>query len=394
MKKGRRRYDHQTLYNERQYGLYWYDWLWKLLRPLMVGAAAFLLVAGLLLTAWNTLGEKLWFPADENDQTPVTFVVESGSSLSTVANQLEQKGLIRNHAVLKYLMDFQGLSQKVQAGTYTLSKSMTLSEMIQQLTAGDGKALTTNITIIPGWNVEDIAKYLTEAGVAKNEQEVYDACNDAATYGAYYYIAEVISKGGAERRHYLLEGYLMPDTYEIYTSATVSDVVKKLLSQTEVVYTSAYHDRAAELGMTMDEVMTLASMIELEAKNEDFARVSAVFHNRLKTGMTLGSDVTVQYFTGSNKMALGSEQINQDSPYNTYLHPGLPEGPVCSPSKAAIQAALYPDETFLAEKYLYFCSTSPEEGTLYFSKTLEEHEAAVAIYRPLWEQYDQQRGAE
>ena len=101
--------------------------------------------------------------------------------------------------------------------------------------------------------------------------------------------------------------------------------------------------------------------------------------------MTLGSDVTVQYATHSEKMALTSEETGVDSPYNTYINPGLPVGPICSPSKAAITAALYPDETFVNEKYLYFCSTSPEEGTLYFSKTLEEHEAAVAIYRPLWE---------
>lgn len=374
------------------YGFFWYDWLWKLSRPLLVGLAACVLVGGVLLTGWQALGEKFFFPVDENDQTPVEFIVESGSSLTSVTQKLYEQGLVRNAAVLKYYMDFQGMSQKVQTGEYTLTRAMTLREISQQLTAGDGNPITMNITIIPGWDVEDIAAYLTRLGVASSEQAVYDLCNDAETFGAYYYIADVLATEDVQERTYLLEGYLAPDTYEIYTTATLDSVIKKLLSQVESVYDASCHDRAQELGMTMDEVITLASMIEKEAKTEDFAKVSAVFHNRLAEGMTLGSDVTVQYATHSEKMALTSEETGVDSPYNTYINPGLPVGPICSPSKAAITAALYPDETFVNEKYLYFCSTSPEEGTLYFSKTLEEHEAAVAIYRPLWEAYDQERG--
>lgn len=144
--------------------------------------------------------------------------------------------------------------------------------------------------------------------------------------------------------------------------------------------------------MTMDEIITLASMIEKEAKTNDFSRVSAVFHNRLKKNMTLGSDVTVQYFTGSQKMALTDTQTQQSSPYNTYINTGLPVGPICNPSKDAIRAALYPDDTFIRDEYLYFCSMDPREGTLYFSKTLEEHNEAVRLYRPLWEEYDRERG--
>ena len=144
--------------------------------------------------------------------------------------------------------------------------------------------------------------------------------------------------------------------------------------------------------MTMDEVFTLASMIEKEAKTADFAKVSAVFHNRLKAGMTLGSDVTVKYASGSQKMYLNDNDLAVDSPYNTYTHKGLPVGPVCNPSMDAIVAALYPDEQYVAQKYLYFCSTDPASGELHFSKTLEEHNAAVAMYRPLWEEYDKSRG--
>lgn len=144
--------------------------------------------------------------------------------------------------------------------------------------------------------------------------------------------------------------------------------------------------------MTMDEVFTLASMIEKEAKTADFAKVSAVFHNRLKKGMTLGSDVTVKYVSGSQKMALSDSDLAVDSAYNTYTRTGLPVGPICNPSMDAVVAALYPDEQYVAQKYLYFCSTDPDSGELHFSKTLEEHNAAVAMYRPLWEEYDRSRG--
>ncbi len=136
----------------------------------------------------------------------------------------------------------------------------------------------------------------------------------------------------------------------------------------------------------------MASMIEKEAKTDDFTKVSAVFHNRLKLDMKLDSDVTLKYYSGSKKMALPNSELGVASPYNTYMNKGLPIGPVCSPSKAAIKAALYPDEAFVAEQYLYFTSASPQEGTLVFNKTLAEHEAAAAKYWPLWEQYDKERG--
>ena len=110
--------------------------------------------------------------------------------------------------------------------------------------------------------------------------------------------------------------------------------------------------------------------------------------------MTLGSDVTVKYATGTARMSLTNQDLNVNSPYNTYRRQGLPIGPICSPSAAAIEAALYPDESFIAEKYLYFCSKDPDTGELYFSKTLAEHEAAVSIYAPLWQAYDQRTGAQ
>ena len=192
----------------------------------------------------------------------------------------------------------------------------------------------------------------------------------------------------------MLEGYLAPNTYEVYTSADEEEIIRKLLSQTEAVFPEEYQEQAETLGMTMDQILTLASMVEKEAKEQDFARVSAVFHNRLRAGMKLESDVTVHYITGVRRMSLTEEDLNRADAYNTYLYRGLPPGPICNPSPAAIKAALYPDQTLVAEKYLFFCAKEPESGELYFSRTLEEHERAVAVYAPLWKQYDQTRGLE
>ncbi|MCL1795995.1 MAG: endolytic transglycosylase MltG [Clostridia bacterium] len=392
MKTKRKRYNHQTLYAERQYGLYWYDWLWALARPLLICLGAGILVAGIALTAFNALGERFFWPVDEADDTPVSFVVESGSSLTRVANKLEEEGLIRNRTVLKYLVDFRGLSQKIQAGEYSLTRAMTLTEIIDHLATGDGNPITRKITIIPGWKAEDIAAYLVREGVASSSDAFLAICGDWQTFQKYYYIDEVLKAGNWSERKYLLEGYLAPDTYEVFTTATLDSIVQKLVSQTETVFGAEYHDRATAQGMTMDQAITLASIIEKEAKKDDFTKVSAIFHNRLQNNMPLGSDPTVKYTTNSEKMWLTEDQLNTESPYNTYRRTGLPIGPICSPSSDAIRAALYPDEQFLAEKYLYFCSTSPEEGTLVFTKTLQEHEAQVAIYKPLWQKYDQERG--
>ena len=320
------------------------------------------------------------------------FEVASGSSLSSVARKLEAAGLISNNTVFKYMADFMGMGQKIQSGDYELSRSMSATEILDQLISGDGKPLTAKITIIPGWTVENIADYLVEMDILDDRNELLSLCKTGENYSGYYFVEEILKTDDHAQRIYALEGYLSPNTYEVYTSTTADAIIRRLLSQTEAAYQIAYDERAQELGMTMDEVFTLASMIEKEAKKAEFAKVSAVFHNRLKKNMTLGSDVTIKYVSGSEKMSLNNNDLAVDSPYNTYQHTGLPVGPICNPSMGAVVAALYPDEQYLAQKYLYFCSTDPNSGSLHFSKTLEEHEAAVAMYRPLWEEYDRNRG--
>ena len=308
-------YSYERLREERKYGPYWYSWLWNILRPILIFVTVFVIVAGLLAMGWNYLDRHFAAPMDPGNTDPVIFEVKSGSSLTRVANNLEAAGLVRNRSVFKYYADFLGFGQKIQSGTYQLNRSMTMREIAEQLTAGDGTPLVRDITIIEGWTVENIAAYLARENVIADPDAFLSLCRTGEEFARYYYVADVRASANASSRLYALEGYLAPDTYEIYTSATVEEIIRKLLSQTEAVFKDEWHDRADELGMTMDQVITLASMIEKEAKQADFARVSAVFHNRLKSGMTLGSDVTVKYVTGTSRMSLTNEDLSVSSPY-------------------------------------------------------------------------------
>ena len=369
--------EERELIESRRYGFFWYDWIWRVLRPILVFVCSFVIICGLVYTGWQKVDEMFFAPTDSQNQEVVSFSVKSGSSLSAVSKNLEAAGLIHNHTVFKYMADFMGMGQKIQSGDYELTRAMSATEILDQLISGDGKPLTMKITIIPGWTVEDVANYLVEIKVLSSADEFLSLCKSGEAYNGYYFIEEVMKTGTVSQRKYALEGYLSPNTYEIYTSSSADTLIKRLLTQTEAAYLSGYDERAQELGLTMDEVFTLASMIEKEAKTSDFAKVSAVFHNRLKAGMTLGSDVTVKYVSGSQKMSLNDSDLAVDSPYNTYTHKGLPVGPICNPSMDAVVAALYPDEQYVAQKYLYFCSAEPESGRLVFSKTLEEHNKAV-----------------
>ena len=390
--KDEKDYTYRSIRDERRYGVTWYSALWTVLRPVMVGAAVLVLVTGICMTVWNKLYGEFAAPVDTADASEVAFEITSGQSLNRVAANLEEAGLIRNKTIFKYYCDFAGMGQKIQVGSYMLRKNMTINEIAEQLTAGDGNPMVRNITLIPGETVEEFAAKLVKNGALEKADTFLELCRTGEAFKDYYYIADVLGSGNAASRKYVLEGYLAPNTYEVYTSATEEEIIRKLLSQTEAVFPEEYQEQAETLGMSMDQILTMASMIEKEAKESDFTRVSAVFHNRLRAGMKLESDVTIHYITGVRRMSLSEADLGATNPYNTYLYRGLPPGPICNPSPAAIRAALYPDSAMVAEKYLYFCAKEPERGELYFSRTLEEHERAVAVYAPLWQQYDKNRG--
>ena len=371
-----------------------YAGIWKIIRPVLVYSCAFIVLVGILSTGWQSLNRYYLAPMDPGNDTAVPVTVTSGSSLSLVARQLEEKGLVRNSTVFKYYADLMGMGQRIQSGSYEMKKTMAAQDLLEMLVSGDGRPKTVRITIIPGWTIEDTADYLVDSGIYASRDKFLSLCEKGTAFNDIYFVQSLLQQGSQKQPTYALEGYLSPNTYEIYTSTEEESLIRRLLRQTESVYLTSYEERAEELGFSMGDVFTLASMIEKEAKTDDFAKVSAVFHNRLKKQMTLDSDATVKYVSGSSKMALNSADLAVDSPYNTYRLKGLPAGPICNPSMDAVMAALYPDEEYVSQQYLYFCSTDPGSGALHFSKTLEEHEAAVAMYRPLWEEYDQRRGAQ
>ncbi len=363
--------------------------VWRILRPFLIFACACLLVVGILATAWDFLYENYIMPPDPNDSTPVEFVVERGSSVSTIARELKEADLVRNKGVFQYLSEFIGKGHQLKAGTYTLSRDMTIPEIIDVLSAGDGGTDVMNFTIVEGLTVEEIGQSLVDQGVFESADRFLEICCTGEGIAEDYSFIQDVVDANDEGRAYVLEGYLYPDTYEIYVGSSEETVIGRMLDRMNVIYGVAYRTRAEELGMDMDEVITLASMIEREGKADSFDKVSAVFHNRLDAGMALGSDVTVQYALGVRRLVLTQEELAVDSAYNTYQHTGLPVGSICNPGNAAIEAALYPDSDYVEEGYLYFVLTDPETGELAFTKTLEEHDAIVEEYRPLWEAYDQ-----
>jgi UPF0755 protein len=173
-----------------------------------------------------------------------------------------------------------------------------------------------------------------------------------------------------------LEGYLFPDTYRVPWGAGAPDIVRQMLSRTDEAF-AAYLDRCAAMGWTPHEVLTMASIIEAEARvGEERSLISAVYHNRLRRGMRLEADPTVAYAMGGYRGRLLYRDLEIDSPYNTYRNGGLPPGPICSPGAASIRAALYPDPDSDA---LYFVARG--DGSHVFSRTLEEHERAVRAAR-------------
>ncbi len=390
----KRNFTYQSMRDEREFGPYWYSGLWNVFRPVLIGFATVIVVIGILSWIWNTVYAAYIAPVNAEDRTEIAFDVSSGQSLTRVASNLEKAGLVRSGTVFKYYCDFAGWGQKIQIGSYQLNASMTMEEIADQLTRGDGNPIVRNVTMIPGWTIEDFAARLVSDGVFESADRFLSLCRTGESFRDYYYVADVLSSGRAKERKYVLEGYLAANTYEIYTTATEEEVIRKLLSQTEHAFPADEQDVAESLGYSMDQILTLASLIEKEAKEADFAKVSAVFHNRLKANMKLQSDVTIHYVTGVRRMSLKDTDLAVSSLYNTYQVTGLPLGPICSPSAAAIEAALYPDATYVAENYLYFCAKDPESGELYFSRTLAEHEQAVAVYEPLWKAYDESRGIE
>lgn len=404
------KYSIRALHEDREYGVYWYAWLWKLVRPVLIFLCSVLMVVGMVSVGYDRLYGMFLAPVLADSAEVVTFQIEKGETVTQIGQRLQDANLLRDRRVFKYMVQFKGLTNDLSYGTFKLSPGMSVDQIIDELTSGS-QASERVITIVPGWTCEDIADYLVEIGALEERETFLKLCNDVDRFvGSSYALRDAQNAGTLVGRKYALEGYLAPDTYRVFISATPESIIYTLLNQHNKVidnvfyadrtqyYTDAegaYHEvETYDNPLSMDQTVILASMIEKEAANkEDYGRVSAVFHNRLKLGMKLESDPTVTYLTGKHKLALSDADTAQANNYNTYYVPALPIGPICNPSVAALEAAQSPDMEYIKAGYLYFCAMEPTSGKLAFSISSAEHEANVTRYRPLWEEYDRQQAA-
>ncbi|MDL2289147.1 endolytic transglycosylase MltG [Clostridia bacterium OttesenSCG-928-F22] len=356
-------------------------------RQVLIFLVSLAIVIGVIAIAASTLNQRYLAPVDETADYFIEITIPRGASVSRIASILEDQGIIRNKSVFKLTVDLMERSGKLRSGTYHLSPSMTMENVLDIISDGNTGDQEVRVTIKEGKTVEEIAAELVKMNLLNNTTEFLKLCNDVERYKNYSFISEMSEETLAGKK-YALEGYLFPDTYRFYSNASANEIIVKMLNQFNKVYSNEIIQKAEALNMTTDEVVIMASIIEREAKKDDFTKVSAVFQNRLRQDMRFESCATVQYLIGSKKLVLSEQEMSIDSPYNTYRNAGLPAGAISNPGLAAIEAAVDPDATLLKEGYLFFCLTEPETGVLVFAKTNAEHEANKAKYRDSWLEHD------
>jgi UPF0755 protein len=303
-------------------------------------------------------------PADSDKNKVVRIKIESKSTTNEIAHLLKNNGLIKNEFVFKVYSRITGLDRQLKAGDYALNPSFSLTEIINKLVSGSVNLYT--FTIPEGYTIQQIADSLEQKGFIKKEDFIKQIETGKFDFPYINDLSE------SENR---LEGFLFPDTYKIPDYYNETQIIEMMLNRFLDVYDADLVKKTKEMKMSVLEAVTLASIIEREVRvPEERKKVSGVFHNRLKIGMPLQSCATVQYILGETKEALTTADTEKPSPYNTYLHKGLPPGPISNPGRASLEAAVYPENV----EYYYFCSKG--DGSHHFSTTLAEHNAAKRKY--------------
>jgi len=296
----------------------------------------------------------------------VTVEIPEGATLWSIADILKEKKLIDSEYGLLAYAKIAGINYIYQPGTFTLNAKWGYKEMLKALSVQQNIKETVKVRIIEGKTVNDIAALLEENGVCSAAD--FTEALETHDYSQYDFIADIpVSEG----RIYQLEGYLFPDTYEFFKESDVDTVVKKFLDNFDKRFSAELRAAAAEKGMTVDDVIRLASVVQKEGGSEKTMKmVSAVFQNRLgnKNYLYLQSNATLSYALGEAILWITDEQKENKSPYNTYTHKGLPPSAICNPGLKAIQAVLTPDDN----NYYFF--VTDKDGRFYFSKTANEHE--------------------
>ncbi|MFR7768091.1 MAG: endolytic transglycosylase MltG [Oscillospiraceae bacterium] len=287
-------------------------------------------------------------------------------SVGYVAKQLKDAGIIKYKGLFQLYCSVSHAKTKIDPGTYELSTNYDYRALVKKMQVGSGAMVTTKVTIPEGYTMEQIFRKLEDENVCSYD----DLMDAAANYSYNYSFLDQSMQGDAKR----LEGFLFPDTYEFYQGMQASSAINKFLENFHNRITAEMLEKADERGMSMQEVVTVASMIEKEAANDDErAMIAAVIYNRIAAGMPLQIDSTIMYVLPEHKDVLTVEDTKIDSPYNTYQNTGLPPTPIANPGLASIKATLSPAST----KALYYALDS-ESGTHKFFTSYGEFQAFVA----------------
>jgi len=326
-----------------------------------------IIASGAYMVINNFVQENLK-AVDIYDESKISVEIPSGSTTVDIAEILLENNLIRNTRVFKYYAEKSGTDSKLKAGTYVLSKSMDADELLETLINGGSSGNTLNITIIEGLTLEEAA-----LSIAEQTGLDFDKIVALMTDGQYFKEDFEFIKENPNITN--LQGFLMPDTYNIYKNASEEDVVRTLLDQFDGFYTDEIKPRLENAKLSFEDTIILASIVEKEALlDEERDEVAAVFLNRLDINMKLQSCATVNYAHGEWKERLTYDDIAIDSPYNTYVIEGLPPTAINSPGKASIKAVLEPADV----DYLFFVAKG--DGSHYFSNNYDQHIEAANEY--------------
>lgn len=319
-----------------------------------------LLAMVLLLPGCATILEKYNEPVNPENTDEILVAVPKGASTTSIANLLLENELIQNVNAFKTKAKTLELDGKMKAGDYMLSQAMSSEVIIKKIASGEVYEDNVKFTIPEGFETRQIIDKLVEEGLVDRDALIQVLENEPFDYP---FLENV-------DRSYRLEGYLFPDTYIVKRGSSEKEIVSKMLNRFNEIFKQDYYNRAKEMNLSVDEVVTLASIIERETKLADERPiVSSVFHNRIDQKMMLQSCATIQYVLKERKDRLTYDDLEIVSPFNTYQHAGLTPAPIASPGEQAIIAALYPADT----NYLYFVTTEKHDGSHYFNETLAGH---------------------
>jgi UPF0755 protein len=319
-------------------------------------AAIFAAAAGWGVGLWRYANQ----PGSHMDRQAI-FAISSGEAFDSLVSRLHADGLIKAPFKFKLLVRLKGDDKKIKAGEYYLSASMTPNQILDVLVGG--KSFLYRLTVPEGFNLKQIAAEIAAQGLG-DAQAFLDLATDPQTALHYKIKART------------LEGYLFPDTYLFPKGVSAATIIDKMIDRFREQFPPEWHERARQLHMSVHEIVTLASIIEKETGDPaERPLISSVFHNRLKRKMRLESDPTVIYGIKDFNGNITRRDLKTRTPYNTYIIKGLPPGPIASPGRAAIKAALYPADT----RFLFF--VSKKDKTHHFSATIREHNRAVRKYQ-------------